>query len=364
MLHQKKNVLIISPEPWDHIKVSKHNYAIELSKMGYKVFFLNPPDSINKKINLQKTLIENIYIFNYAGQIRGLRYFPSFIRLTINRIFLKKLELVAKVRIDIVWNFENSRLYDMRFANNRLKIYHQVDLNQDFHVRAAASSADICFCTTDYIKQKIIQYNKNSFKIHHGVSDESFLENSYPSTNIHPVATLVGNLDISYFDLDLFEKLVLRYEYVHFNLIGTYLQQGLTYKKLSKYQNVQFIGKVESSLIKEYLAKSDILLVCYKANEFKEQLASPHKMMEYLASGKVILTTYADEYKDKCNLLLMANSSVDYLMHFDDAVSKIDFYNSRDKMNERILYAKENTYARQLERINDALCMLKLPNII
>ena len=58
----------------------------------------------------------------------------------------------------------------MKFAGDRLKIYHQVDLNQNFHVREAAHRADICFCTTDFIKRDIIPYNDKVYKIHHGVT--------------------------------------------------------------------------------------------------------------------------------------------------------------------------------------------------
>lgn len=46
-----KTILIISPEPWGKMMISKHHYALELAKLGNEVYFLNPPNnnSIKKK---------------------------------------------------------------------------------------------------------------------------------------------------------------------------------------------------------------------------------------------------------------------------------------------------------------------------
>ena len=44
-----KVILIISPQPWYQLFVSKHHYAIELAKYGNTVYFLNPPDASLKE---------------------------------------------------------------------------------------------------------------------------------------------------------------------------------------------------------------------------------------------------------------------------------------------------------------------------
>ena len=41
-----KTILILSPQAWDTMFLSKHYYAIELAKRGNKVYFLNPPDQV------------------------------------------------------------------------------------------------------------------------------------------------------------------------------------------------------------------------------------------------------------------------------------------------------------------------------
>ncbi len=352
----QKNILIISPEPWEYLKVSKHHYAMLMAEFGNNVYFLNPPNPTEyKSLNIYESEIAHLYIVNYPGQLKGKRFLPAFLRRKIDQRFLKKFEALASNQIDIIWNFENSRFFDMDFAGDRLKIYHQVDLNQDFHIKEAATSADICFCTTDYIKNKILVYNKSVYKIHHGVSQEAFSIDSSKEIHYHPVATLVGNLDIPYLDHELLLKLVTECKNVHFNFIGSYDEQGAMYQLFSKYKNVQYFGKVISETIKNYLSQSDVLLVCYKADQHKDQLASPHKMMEYFASGKVIVATYTDEYKDKEYLLLMSESKEEYVAKFKEAINNLSRYNSPERQAERISFALEHTYSRQLEKINELL---------
>ena len=38
-----KKILLISPQAWGKMFVAKHHYAVELSRSGNEVYFLNPP---------------------------------------------------------------------------------------------------------------------------------------------------------------------------------------------------------------------------------------------------------------------------------------------------------------------------------
>ena len=145
-------VLIVSPEPWDGHTVSKHHYAVTLAMSGYRVLFLDPPTN---EIHLVVTASQphpNLFVVQAPRFGRGLRFYPGFLRRWMERSWLQQLESVVGVAIDVVWLFENSRFFDMRFAGHRLKIYHQVDLNQNFNPATAARTADICFCTSDGIR--------------------------------------------------------------------------------------------------------------------------------------------------------------------------------------------------------------------
>jgi len=352
-----KQVLIISPEPWDGHFVSKHHYAITLAKLGYKVYFLSPPDNSLSKVKINTTKYQNLYSVVASQVAKGLRFYPKLLRNIIERRWLKKFEATIGQKFTTIWLFENSRFYNLNFAKDKLKIYHQVDSNQNFHTKEASITADICFCTTGFIKRNLTPFNNHVYKIHHGVSrlDTLFLpkeeHKNLNNNNINVV--VVGNLDISFLDINTLVLLIKKFPNITFHLVGSYNKQKKLFKSCIGLENIVWWGRVESNLIPKILSKCDIQLLLYNANNQveKEQLASPHKMMEYFSSGKVTVATYTDEYKDKRHLLEMVDNSNDYLQKFEEVVNNLDFYNSEEKKQERIKFAKNNSYEKQLDKI-------------
>lgn len=354
-------ILFISPEPWRSNSVSKHHYARELARRGCKVYFLNPPvDSVDGFCVEQIEESANLFEVNTSQVAKGLRFYPKLLRQRLEARFLIQLEDYVNVKFDVIWLFENSRFYDLSFAENRLKIYHQVDLNQDFHVETAARTADICFATTDFISNRLLKFNKRVFKIHHGVSIlaksvQLTTDMAVRFTNGKVHAAYIGNLDISYLDILLLLELVRGFPDVMFHFVGNYKLDGQLYSVCSDARNVVWWGAVSSTLIPSILEHCDVLLVTYLAEVYKEQLASPHKMMEYMGSGKTIVATYTDEYKDKRHLLEMVDRSSDFIGAFERVIGNLDGYNCTDKMASRIAYANENSYEKQIDNIFNLL---------
>ena len=71
MLLRNKTILIISPQQWDGLMLSKQNYAEELTKLGNKVYFLPPPLKTTKnccsikKLSNGVLLIQHSHFFSY-----------------------------------------------------------------------------------------------------------------------------------------------------------------------------------------------------------------------------------------------------------------------------------------------------------
>ena len=351
-------ILLISPEPWDGHFVSKHHYAITLASRGHKVYFLNPPNNSLKRLSIEQTKYKNLWQISAPQVAKGLRFYPKILRNYVEHRWLERLEKSIGSAFTTVWLFENSRFYAMDFARDRTKIYHQVDANQNFHVKEAAKSADLCFCTTDYIKNNLLQVTNKVHKIHHGVTLNYDVNNLtkeqlqyFDSDTLH--AVYIGNLDISYFDIEVFTLLVRTFPNVTFHLVGNFSKNKTLYMTCEKYENIKWWGRVDSYLIPTILAMSDIQLLLYKStnDEDKKQLASPHKLMEYLASGKVTVATYTDEYKDKRELLEMVDDSREYLAKFTEVVNHLEVYNSKEKQKQRVDFAKEHSYEKQLDKI-------------
>src|SRR5204862_6214290 len=128
-----KTILIISPQAWGGMFLSKHHYAMELAKRGNRVYFLNPP-STDIKLPRGKFLEEkpaslpNLIIihhrltFPYSLKFRFITIFHYLMRTHIAKL------MAFLPSIEIVWSFDLGSLYPLRlFRNISLTVFQRVD---------------------------------------------------------------------------------------------------------------------------------------------------------------------------------------------------------------------------------------------
>lgn len=362
------SILIISPEPWTGHFVSKHHYALELALRGHDVLFFGPPEAGNTWIeSVSPDHPQNLRLLHAPRVVPGLRYLPAFIRRRLETRWLRAVEQLAETRFDIIWLFENSRFFDMHFAGDRLKIYHQVDLNQDFHPEIAAATSDLSIAISEPIETRIKQASKSLLRITHGCALKNFAgteervsedkANDIAKTfGRFPVnAVLTGNLTIPYLDQDLIAELVKRHPSVGFHFVGKYATDYGLHKFLSSAGNAIFWGQQPAQDLPVYLGQANILLVAYRTQGSLDQLANPHKIMEYLAAGTCILATRTLEYEGRPGLVNMATDSDDFLHQFSEIIKNLQEQNSPEQVAIRRAFAADNSYSLQLDRIAAAL---------
>ncbi|MCX2743397.1 hypothetical protein OO013_05940 [Mangrovivirga sp. M17] len=342
-----KNILLISPEPWSHLFVSKHHYAIELSKRKNKVFFLNPPGNKNEKVI---TRFDSLYEVNYTGFLRGLKYFPKpLIKKNIKTVYAK-LEKLCGVKFDVIWSFDNSVFFDFdSLPDYLLKISHIVDLNMDFNFGKASKTAHVCFSTSEAILRKQLEFNQNSFKINHGYA-YSDNENEHVFENDSKIRCLyVGNLDIPYIHWSLFNELVEKYPEIEFLVAGKWDTINMHNRILSN-SNFHFLGLIPPEELNSYFLGVDILLLCYDNHNFFNQVSNPHKVMQYLGSGKIVFSKWMNEYENISNsdLILMSRKDEEFISSFDNLIANLDYYNSNELSEERRRFALNNSYSQKI----------------
>jgi glycosyltransferase involved in cell wall biosynthesis len=359
---KSKNILIVSPESWGQLFVSKHHYAKSLALRNNCVFFLNPP---SEKYSVKRSEIENLWIVDYPGFPKGMRFAPAFLQRFFIAQTFKKLEKLTGICFDIIWSFDNSVFFDFSALSKKvIKISHIVDLNQDFQVARSASSADVCFGTNKYICERFLLHNRNTFKIPHGVNLKDQIVSDrvvLPGTNNFK-ALYMGNLSMIYIDWDILHALILSFPNVDFLFVGPLTKSNLSNNsnassipsQIQKYSNVHFLGAVASAKTINYLNAADILLVSYRYLEFPKQLASSHKILEYLATGKPILATWTEEFEDQ-ELLYMAKSKDEFIHLFEWVMLNIDDLSNDVNTLARKKFASENTYEKLLDRIEEIL---------
>jgi len=364
---QNKKILIISPEAWGVSYLSKHHFAIELSKIGNKVFFLNPPARLNQITNIEN----NLQVIDYRPAFRGLRRFPQYISGILIKREIELIEKWLKIDFDIIWNFDSSRFFNLKKIKEKYKIAHIVDWSENLNRRLLCKSSDLCLCTSEYLKEEMAESNPNTYNIGHGYKlSEYYLNPSERITlnsSFHYKAGYVGNLNFNLIDWQIIYELIIQNPKVGFYFIGPAGTSNLSRKhienqlldKIRKFKNVFFIGELASNKLYAHLSEFDILLLVYKGDIYKEQLANPHKMLEYLGTGKVIVASWTEEYKDKLDLVEMVENNAKLPIKFSEVLNHLEYYNHEEKQLMRKSFASKNLYDKKISTIelliNDSL---------
>lgn len=347
-----KNVLIISPEPWNHIHVSKHHYAIELAELGNHVYFLNPP---NSNYHIEESEYSNLMVINYPGFLPGLYKMPRFFRIINQRFVLNKILHLANVKFDLVWSFDNSVFYDFEvFGKNTFKISHIVDLGQDFQTQKAAKSANLCLGVIPEIVSRLELYNSNTHLMRHGVKISKCKETVQLPGDNEFKALYFGNMSMPDLNWDLMKQATDQNLDVDFIFIGAHSE--VVESKLVGKKNVFSIGPVASEYLSCFMDAVDVLLLFYKFSYF-QKYASPHKMMEYLSSGKPIVAPYMNDYEEIRHLLMMSHDDDHWLQNLRKLVLNYKSLQTNEDSRLRILFAKEHSYMYQIERIQKIIAV-------
>ena len=356
--------MIISPESWGINFVSKHHYTLELLKRGNRVIFLNPPNKKYLRYNADfHPDYKSLVILNSPNLLKGLNWLTFGVRKIYHQYQANIILELINDKLDIVWSFDPYRLQYLKGFKANLNIYHAMDDHKSPVENDIAESSDLIFSVSDLVKNKFKSMDKKCFKINHGVRDY-FLSNKIISTKIISKegkinVGCVGNLHYPYFDNLTFKRIIVENSDIEFSFIGPYEKSNLSLNEwntnfvnfLKNMDNVTLIGPKPSNELPSYLVQFDLFLICYKSDLNPIHTSNNHKLLEFLSTGKVVVSHYIDEYKDKSNLLEMVETSNLLPNKFSHIINNLDYYNSKDKINIRKKYASDNSYFNQLNRI-------------
>ena len=379
-----KKILIISPNSWGKLHISKHNYAIELAKSGNLVYFLNTPNNIHKK-SYDINEIENhpnLFLINYklftnkiVDYVRFRFGITFFIDKSAQKI-IKKICKKEKIIFDEVWNFDPNLhgFFDTYTSGKKIFfIADQIQLNS--HLRAA-KNADVVVSVAKEILEKYKPINNNCLLINHGLN---YVYEKYAHQKINLLSNqnkeiknseklnigYIGNLLTSSLYFNGLKKIILENPKNHFHFWGAYelLENNLMddydseiYNTIQWIKNntvnTSFYGVKTGTEIISNLEKIDLFIYINDSKKDINGGANSHKILEYLSTGKVIVSTYLSYYSNR-NLFPMLNygQESDYSLFLKEVVDNIGFYNSYEKQNERIKFALDNTYSKNIQKI-------------
>ena len=346
-----KTILLISGEPWHGLRMSKHHLASELVRRGNHVLWLDPPAPGNKGLYIQRT--DGIGLITYRHWLRGVNRMPKRIRDLYYRRLLSRIEQREGRRIDIIWCFDTSRVG--RFPRDgRFGLLHLADLRVLHGAEDLVRTADLILTTAAPSAKAALAMAPAAAVVDIGHAIDGQWAIAAPRKaggRSRPVAVYAGNLAMPMIDWEQLDAEVAAHPEVDFRFVGPCPPTGeRAFLGLKGRSNVHFTGLLTGSDLVHAVADADVMLMCYRADLYPDDLANPHKMLEYLATGNCIVASYTAAYEGSHVPLLMARERWEHAALLGKALSELDLQNSPALRAQRTAFALEHSMVGLMDR--------------
>lgn len=363
MLLKDKTILILSPESWGAHFVSKHHYASELAEHN-TVFFSGPPSFCwPSKKQIQPQLYEICY-----PRIPGLNRLPRRARTVLQWMQCRIVESLVGKKLDVVWSFDPFVIQNLKLWRTKYSIYHGVDLHSCPLEEECVASADLALFSSDLLAAKFSHVPTPCYQMNHGLS-RHFLYHLPGTCNQSRRngprrlrVGLVGNLHYEFLDYEILFRIVDAHPEVDFVFVGPKRRSNLgratrvaEIRLLEGRSNTRLAGTVPPKELPGLYDEFDMFLMCYSGDRHRTELANPHKILEFLSSGKVTVCHYVDQYRNRRDLVEMVDRTADLPARFAEVVRDLGRYNAPEIMEQRRNFARMNSYARHIEKVASLL---------
>ncbi len=350
--------------------ISKHHYAVELSKLGYEVFFVNPPIESKlgglPRIKVEATEYENLVIVNHTLFFSSyLKFHLSFLHHIL--IFIQRWLLLKKIgNPDLILSFDLTNNFPLNGLACK-KIFFAADEPRALQYFVSARNADLIVSVSQHILDLYHKYFPETKKIliNHGLSEEFLnipkdLSKKYKGINVG----LSGNFLFNDIDYPILIQIVEENPEVKFHFYGNHStasnistdssKANLDYLEQIKHStNCIFHGVLGKSELALELNQMDAFLICYDPQKGQSSGSNSHKILEFLSTGKVIFSSNFSYY-DGTDLFVMNSSKVDnsvLIKLFHDGIYSLNEINNNYRQICRKVFSQKNSYDQNLLKI-------------
>ncbi len=368
------NVLVISPQPWDHIPVSKHNYAVALARRGHRVVFLNPPEDDLAATSTCGDVPEHpgLRVLSYRRPwFYNLRFHAPAVFDWLMIRHVTKLLRSHQCVPDLVWSFDCNLFPDLSVFGASQQIFHPVDpLSESRHVMPART-ANLVLTVSRRIAGQIAPVGRPVHVVQHGLAlpferlahdqlvrlktrDDKCKQGAAEKT---VQVGYAGNLARRPVNRAVLKQIVAENSRVQFHFWGPDKcdsDPAADFIALLRQQtNVTLHGAVSQIQLAEAYREMDAFLLSYLPDPVESDRSNSHKILEYLSSGKVIVSSHLQAYEEHSDLLVMSQTEddSDLAQLFSGTIDRLQMLNSSQRQEQRIAFALENTYDRHIVNI-------------
>ncbi|HIE98810.1 MAG TPA: hypothetical protein EYQ63_17820 [Fuerstia sp.] len=362
-------VLIVSPQPWDGFRVSKHHYACELSKLGNRIFFVDPPDLSVRRgaIRLSPARTVNVTVVRYRPWIPYKTKFH--LRTLFDPAMRRQARRIARAcggDLDVVWDFDNAyNFVSLKAFGAPVSIFHPVD--QLIAGQSSSKDADLVVGIAESILARIDSGATPCIQVGHGLS-QSFVDygkqqlQSYNRNRAAGTVNVgyVGNLMAHAIDGRTIVCTVQQNADVEFHFFGPFESGAVRWiQSLHQCPNTHFHGLCTQEKILANAPGIDMWLLCYDNARDINGGADSHKVLEYLATGVPVVSSNLDAYKGR-GLINMCSSKLndEFPRLFVDTLNSLP--DRTTCRTARIEFAINNSYSSRLSSICSYLSDMSL----
>lgn len=364
-----RQILLISPQDWDHIPISKHHYAEALG-LANRVLFLDPPDwsmrpGVVRRVATERPGVERV---TWRPCLPGALRFhaPWLYRIWIGRE-VRRLVRTLRASPHLVWCFDFNTYPDLRAFGASRVIFHPVDPISDPRQARIGQTADLVLSVSDRILASVTAHAPTpvSAVINHGTGPEfealARMEPSTPRLDDNIQCGYFGNLDRPTINVGLLNAVARQHPEITFHYWGPFSAGSPLAVALADCGNCRFHGALPKAELARAAAAMDCLLLSYQDHETESDRSNSHKFLEYFATGKVVVSTRMSIHADDPELIRMSSSSddSDFCDLFSETVNDLGTHNTPERQRRRKALALQNTYTRNIARIDSILCQIE-----
>lgn len=365
-----KKAIVVSPQSWGKMFISKHHYAVELSKLGYEVFFVNPPKE-NKlgclpQIKIEATEYENLVSVNHTLFFSiYFKFHLPFLHHVL--IFIQRWLLLYKIgKPDLILSFDLTNNFPLKGLACK-KIFFAADEPRAEQNFVSARNADLIVSVSQHILDLYEKYFPKTKKllINHGLSEEFLnipkdLPKKYDGINIG----LSGNFLFNDIDYPILLQIIEENPEVKFHFYGNHStesnigadssQRNIEYlTQIKRNSNCIFHGIQGKRELALELNQMDGFLICYDPQKGQSSGSNSHKILEFLSTGKVIFSSYFSFYEGTDLFVMNSNkqSNSALVQFFKLGQNEFKVNNSANSISKRKDFAMQRSYDSNLKKI-------------
>lgn len=359
-------IIVFSPQPWNHIKISKHHYAEELAKHN-QVWFVTAPQGFG--ISFKENLInDRLVVVSYKTPVPYLLKFrlPRLYSF-VNSLFLKLYCFFKIGKVQIVFDFGSYTFLDHLYGIfAEKKVFFPVDDNKNLSY--SKRGADYLFSVSSMVVEKLKSRGIHCILLNHGLSDKFVLnagkrmcQQYIPNTPFLKVG-YSGNLMIPFLDRPLLCQLIEAHPSIEFHLFGHIEQWNIDDNNavwlsfLHSCPNIFLHGSLSTEQLIEDYEHMDAFILTYQPDDVNYHADNSHKILEYLSFGKVLISTWISYYENKALFPMTPKLQNDQFHSiFENVIANLKKWNTADLYQKRISFALEHTYMKNIESIGSIL---------